>query len=116
TRGDISEPFVARKDTLFWIEGRGIQDAVAPWPSIVMWGVFWLGLSITIVQRSGGWSGLARWFDATLFAIVGLAGLVMLLMWTVSLHAVTHQNWNLIWAWPTHMIAAIPLGRARQRG
>ena len=114
TRGDLSEPFVASKDTLFWIEGRGIQDASAPWPSIVMWGIFWIGLSITILQRSGGWSGLARWFDAVLFAVVGLAGLIMLLMWTISLHAVTHQNWNLMWAWPTHLIAALPLLQGRR--
>lgn len=109
--GTVQEPFVASKDTLFWIEGRDLPQASAPWPSIVMWAIFWAGLSITIMQRTGGWLVLGRWFDALLFGIVGIAGLLMLLMWVVSLHSVTNYNWNLLWAWPTHLIAGVVLAK-----
>lgn len=104
-------PFVTSKDTLFWVEGRGMPEPSAPWPSILMWGVFWLGLSLTILQRSGSWRGIGRWFDGALFFVVGLAGTLMILMWLVSLHTVTNDNWNLLWAWPTHLIVAFLLRR-----
>ncbi|MFT5286701.1 MAG: hypothetical protein ACI8TQ_002872 [Planctomycetota bacterium] len=54
---------------------------------------------------------LSRILDACLFASIGLIGLVLALMWGATRHHVTAQNWNLIWAWPTHLLAAIFLVR-----
>jgi len=45
-------------------------------------------------------------FDGFLFFITGLAGLLMLFMWVGTDHVVCRNNYNLLWAWPTHMIAA----------
>lgn len=111
-RNGQPHPFVAKKDTLFWVEGRDMPDSTAPWPSIVLWGVFWIGLSLTILQRSGAWQRAGAMFDGILFLVVGLAGTVMLLMWLVSLHSVTDNNWNLLWAWPTHLVVAFVIGRS----
>jgi hypothetical protein len=30
---------------------------------------------------------------------------VMAFLWLVALHDVTDRNWNLFWAWPTHLPA-----------
>jgi hypothetical protein len=49
--------------------------------------------------------------DAFLFATVGLAGLVMCYLWFVSTYTVTNANLNLLWAWPTHLLAAALLLR-----
>lgn len=104
-------PFVARKDTLFWIPGRSDPGASAPWPSIVMWAFFAAGFALAAHQRTGGAPRFGAWFDATLFGIVGVAGLMMLFMWFVSLHSVTMYNWNLLWAWPAHLVAAVAFAR-----
>ena len=47
------------------------------------------------------------WFDRTLFALVGLLGLVIAFQWFGSDHAVMANNYNLIWAHPIHLLAAI---------
>ena len=52
-----------------------------------------------------------RPFDRTLFGVVGVAGLALTFLWFISLHEVTNYNLNLLWAWPTHLVAAALVGR-----
>lgn len=46
-------------------------------------------------------------FDAILFSVVGLLGVVLVLLWTSTNHQAAAKNFNLFWALPTHLIAAI---------
>ncbi len=46
-------------------------------------------------------------FDATLFAVLGLLGLVFTLLWTATNHQAAAQNFNLMWALPTHLVAVV---------
>jgi len=50
-----------------------------------------------------------RWFDFLLFFIIGLVGTILFLLWTATDHKATINNFNLIWAVPTHLFAAILL-------
>ena len=77
-------------------------------PAILFWSLFGLAAVFAAKDRRGR---VSRAFDATLFALVGLVGLIMALMWGATLHHVTADNWNLAWAWPTHLVAAIFLAR-----
>lgn len=45
-------------------------------------------------------------FDGLFFFLTGVLGIVLILMWTATDHSMTKQNFNLLWAWPTHAIAA----------
>jgi hypothetical protein len=47
--------------------------------------------------------------DALLLATVGITGVLACFLWFVSTYAVTTYNWNLLWAWPTHLLAAAAL-------
>ncbi len=50
--------------------------------------------------------GLVLSFDFLFFFLTGLLGIVLVLMMTATDHSMTKQNFNLLWAWPTHIIAA----------
>lgn len=50
---------------------------------------------------------LSTWFDATLFGITGVIGLLLLLLWIATDHQAAANNFNLLWALPTHMVAVI---------
>jgi len=45
-------------------------------------------------------------FDFSLFFILGLVGCLLIFMWTSTDHALCKDNYNLLWALPTHAIAA----------
>ncbi len=50
-------------------------------------------------------------FDSVLFGVLGVLGIVLLLLWTATNHQAAARNLNLLWALPTHLIAAIAFVR-----
>jgi hypothetical protein len=48
-----------------------------------------------------------RWFDAFLFFITGILGLLILALMTASLHKVLENNLNIIWANPINLVILI---------
>ena len=49
--------------------------------------------------------GPAEGFGNFIFFLTGLLGCLLLLMWIGTDHKMTKENFNLFWAWPTHLIA-----------
>lgn len=47
--------------------------------------------------------------DTVLFLVSGLMGILLTFLWIFSEHHVIHQNLNLIWAFPLHVIFAVAL-------
>ncbi|MEP7164597.1 MAG: DUF4105 domain-containing protein [Ferruginibacter sp.] len=47
---------------------------------------------------------ILKGLDGSLFFLTGLLGIVLILMWTATDHSMTKNNYNLLWAWPTHII------------
>lgn len=50
--------------------------------------------------------GFITGFDFLFFFLTGLLGIILILMWFATDHSMTKQNLNLLWALPTHCIAA----------
>jgi len=46
-------------------------------------------------------------FDGLLFFLTGAMGILFIFMWTSTDHSMVKNNFNLIWAWPTHLIIAL---------
>lgn len=54
---------------------------------------------------------ISRLLDSLLFYIVGLLGFFLLFMWFGTSHTLCANNYNLLWALPTHFFAAIFIWR-----
>lgn len=52
-------------------------------------------------------SRVVKAFDLVFFFLLGLAGLLLLFMWFGTNHTVCRNNYNLLWALPTHVIMAL---------
>lgn len=50
-----------------------------------------------------------RVLDYSLFFLAGLAGCILIYMWIGTDHVVTQNNYNMLWALPTHLVAAFLL-------
>ncbi len=57
--------------------------------------------------------GFIYGFDGLLFFLTGVLGIILILMWTATDHSMTKQNFNLLWAWPTHAITAFFINSKR---
>ena len=53
-------------------------------------------------------------FDGLLFFLTGALGILLILMWTCTDHSMCKNNFNLLWAWPTHFIMAFFVHRKKQ--
>jgi len=106
-------PLVAQRDTVFWLPSAGLPEHAFPWPLAIGWIVF--GLVALLSVRSWKQRTPARGLDRTLFGLVGVSGLILFLLWVATSHAVMRPNLNLLWAWPTHLLAMWGVSRATPR-
>lgn len=45
-------------------------------------------------------------FDGLFFFLTGVLGIILIFMWFGTDHSMTKDNYNLLWAWPTHALMA----------
>lgn len=76
-----------------------------PW---IVWGAIFLFVSL-LSYRDWKRKKITKWFDITLFGILGLLGWLLLILWTATDHKAAANNFNLLWALPFHLFAAIAL-------
>ena len=46
----------------------------------------------------------SKWLDVVMFAITGIIGILLLLLWFATDHTATAFNYNLLWAFPLNLI------------
>jgi hypothetical protein len=71
--------------------------------------VFWILLLIIIVfsfNPAPFAKNFLLSFDGLLFFLTGFFGIIFIFMWTCTDHTLCKDNFNLLWAWPTHAILA----------
>ncbi|MBO9698781.1 MAG: DUF4105 domain-containing protein [Sporocytophaga sp.] len=103
--------FVAKNNILF--KANPPKDHGAPvTPAMVFAALLLIGGFSTFVT----WKKRPEAFtmDGILFLILGLFGLLLLFLWFGTDHKVTVHNWNIIWAFPTHLIAAVLLFKKKR--
>lgn len=105
----IERSLVTGKDSLITIAGYSRADNHTDWAAVSLWVVCALLLLKTIADaRRNKRNGMT---DVALFGLVGLIGCFLLFMWFGTAHHVTASNWNLAWAWPTHLVYAAIIAR-----
>jgi hypothetical protein len=100
-------PLVMATDTLLWYGTPVLPRRAFDWPAALAWLALAAGLALTLLRQPAR----LRVFDTVLLAAVGFAGLVLLILWGATAHHVTHRNVDLLWAWPTHLLAALFVAR-----
>jgi len=101
-----SRPIVRQKISVYEAIPEGIPFSFFhPW---IVFGLFLLGV---IIISYFDWKNksLTKWFDIVLFFIVGLVGVLLLFLWTATDHKAAATNFNLLWAFPFHVIWATML-------
>jgi len=74
--------------------------------------ILWLLCLVYAIVSIFNWSNWAvRMMDVLLFGLAGFAGCFLLFMWFGTNHIATHQNLNLLWAFPLHLGLAVQFFR-----
>lgn len=87
------------------------MDYPMPWftPTVAFSLVLLLGILLLVIQLKKGWR--FRAFDFILFFFIGTIGLLLFLLSVATDHNAAANNFNILWAFPFHLIAAFALLR-----
>ena len=61
-------------------------------------------IALTSLLKNNFARSFLQGFDGLLFFCTGALGVILIFMWFGTVHSMTKNNFNLLWAWPTHLI------------
>jgi hypothetical protein len=73
---------------------------------MVVFGILLLLISILSFVHHKKVQRFIHFFDVSFFLLLGLIGVLLVFMWLGTDHMLCRNNWNLLWALPTHAPAA----------
>jgi hypothetical protein len=95
-------PLAGAPQTILPMPAPHLSDSIfTPLPFFIILLLFIIGLSINAVKP-----GIINIFDFILFAVSGIAGILILFMWFGRDDQVCRNNYNLLWALPTNLFMA----------
>lgn len=103
-----NRPLVTNKKILFEAAPLPGSKDFAITPLLVTTAIFIIVMLLSFSRNRKIISSL-RNFDSMILFITGLLGLLMLFMWFGTDHIMCADNYNLLWAWPTHVVYAFLL-------
>ena len=82
------------------------KQTKSPFTPLVVFSVLLLIVAVLSFIPNKGLNVWLKTFDVFLFLLCGLIGLLILFMWFGTEHVMCRDNFNLLWALPTHAVAA----------
>ncbi len=108
-----SKPLVSDKHSLFKIDYSQNEKNNLTHPFFLFICLFVLIAFLSFSKNTFIQKFLAS-FDALLFLMVGLLGILILFMWFGTDHIMCRNNYNLLWAWPMNVVAAFYIHSKRK--
>jgi hypothetical protein len=95
-----SRPLVLSQRTILEFPERNTGGSLFN-PYLIMWliAIVFLGITYFGYKKKRLYIG----FDVALFAVLGLLGLLVIVLWFLTFHSQTKWNWNILWAFPLHL-------------
>ncbi|MEO5649096.1 MAG: DUF4105 domain-containing protein [Ginsengibacter sp.] len=100
-----SRPLVSDKQSLYHTDHPGNKKNNLAHPFFIFTCLFVL-IAFLSFSKSLVIQRFLSSFDGFLFFITGLLGVLLLFMWFGTDHIMCKNNYNLLWAWPTNIVAA----------
>ena len=98
-----SQSSVKKKILLDYFDSYKTKSVVTP---LAVFGVLFLAVTALSIFKSNSFNTFFIIFDTLFFAIIGLIGMLILFMWFGTDHAMCRNNFNVLWALPTHFVVA----------
>lgn len=97
----VSRPLVKQSRVLLEYPKEATQQSLLN-PSVVFWLLAVVFAALTLYGFKKG--KLMIGLDIAFFGILGILGLVVAFLWFFTDHSATLWNWNILWAFPGHLV------------
>ena len=106
-----TQPFVKEKRLIYQSDPKEINAGLFT-PKLLFWSIFILTLVMSAIAFFKG--KYFRFFDILLFGVIGIAGLLLLILWVATNHSAAANNLNIIWANPLYLIGVFFLLKSKK--
>ena len=103
-----SRPLVKSSSTVLEVEGPLIRGSLFN-PYFLFWAIAIVGIILTFVGYRQ--KRLYIGWDIVFFGLLGIVGCVIVFLWFFTDHSATAYNWNILWAFPLHLVLIYGLSR-----
>ena len=97
----VSRPLVKQSRVLLEYPKEDTQQSLFN-PTVVFWLIAVVFAALTLYGFKKG--KLMKGLDVALFGTVGILGIVVTYLWFFTDHSATAWNWNILWAFPGHLV------------
>ena len=97
----VSRPFVKQSRVLLEYPKEATQQSLLN-PTAIFWFLVVLFAALTLYGFKKG--KLLKGLDIAFFGTLGILGLVVAFLWFFTDHSATLWNWNILWAFPGHLV------------
>lgn len=101
-RIEAPEQLVISKSSLYPFAPPAVSKPLLT--PVLLFSLLLLIVAAADLLQSRKTTALLHGFDGLLFFITGAVGCLLLFMWLGTDHAMCKNNYNLLWAWPTHLL------------
>ena len=84
-------------------------------PFMVFGCIFLLYILLCLFKKNKPVKNILQALDSLLFFTIGVVGIILLSVWLITDYPMLKNNYNLLWAWPTHIIYAFLMHRDSKR-
>ncbi|MFN3840211.1 MAG: DUF4105 domain-containing protein [Cyclobacteriaceae bacterium] len=105
------EPLVRQKNSIYEARAENLSTGLfTPFNTFLAFALITIALSVwDFTQKK-----TSNWFDALLFGVTGLIGVLLFLLWVATDHRAAANNLNVLWALPTHAVVAFLVFKSRK--
>jgi Domain of unknown function (DUF4105) len=107
-----ARPLVSSKQTV--LEYKPLNNEAPAFTPLLFFTVLLLIVAALTFLGTKWAQQLMNIFDRIFFFTLGLLGLLLLTLWIIRLDTVCRDNFNLLWALPTHLYIAFVMGRNKK--
>ena len=97
----VSRPLVKQSRVLLEYPKEEAQQSLLN-PSVIFWLLTLVFAALTFYGFKKG--KLMKGLDVALFGTIGILGVVVTFLWFFTDHSATAWNWNILWAFPGHLV------------
>jgi hypothetical protein len=108
-RGQESTDLVKNTLDLFENSPKKIKTNFFTSPLFIMGLLAFIILGITYKDFKNNTRN--RWLDVSIYSITGVIGLLLLFLWFATDHSTTHNNYNLLWAFPLSLFFVFAISK-----
>jgi len=97
-------PLILSHQDLYTINSESGKSSI--FNPLVIFSVLLIVIALISLSKNKYAQLFLQGFDGLLFFCTGFLGIIVLFMWFGTDHSMAKNNFNLLWAWPTHIIIA----------